>query len=552
MSLIQSLKTYNKSLFTKDFFAGIAVVILLVPQALAYAFLAGFPPVTGIYTAIVALLVYPIFASSKQLSIGPVAITSIILFMGINSLGDVDGANYIRYGLIIGLLSGIMQLLLAILRLGILINFLSNPVIRGFITGAALMIIVNQIPVFFGIFIERSNNTAVDVYRIFAGIKELSIFDSFFGIVSLLVLILAKKFIRKIPGALIVFLFSTLLVYILISLQIPIYVHTIGEVPTGLPSFQLYHFDYSEIIRLLPVSFVIAILSFIDSSAIAKKLSFGQIDQQINPNKELIGLGMAKIVGSFFMCFPSSGSFGRSAVNKEADAQSQVSSWVAAVLLIIILCFLTPIFSYVPKAMLAAIIIYSVAKLVDFKRLFDLFRLDKRDFLAMLICILVTFFSGIQEGVLSGVLLSLFLILWKNKNPHYAIIGRLPNSNIYRNTLRFPNVILDPEVLILRYDEDLYFANSSHFYQQILKELEIKSSSKYLVLDFSSIGHVDSTGFDTLNLLSKNLKSLNIEWHIAGMKGPVRDLFDHYGYEDIIAPENCHMDISQAIASIGK
>ena len=549
MSLIKTLRTdYSQSRFWRDLLASMAVLIVLVPQAIAYGLLAGFPAESGLYTAIVALIIYPFFATSKQLSVGPVALGAIILYSGLSQFPELATEDYIRYGLIVCLMSGIIQILFAVMRMGILVNFLSNPVISGFISAAAIIIIINQSNVLLGITFEKTNNTILDAYYTLKNFLSIHLTTALIGVGSVLTILISRKFIKKIPSALIVFVLASLLIFILqkfTKYNTPI----VGDLPSGLPVPKLFSFTFAEVKSLLPLSLVIALISFIDSSAIAKSLAISSQDHRVDANKELWGLGLAKIVSSFFMGIPSSGSFARSSMARDTKSTSQLTSWLAAIILIVIVLFLTPLFKFGPKAMLAAIIITSVAKLIDIQKMKDLYRLDIRDFYALMACFFVTLIVGIQEGIIAGVVISLFLILWKNMRPHYAILGKLQEHDVYRNINRYDSAIHDEATLIFRFDDDLYFANSDHFYESITRELEKNQNTEILIMDMSAIAHIDSTGFDTLRLISKNLKGMNVKWKFASLKGPVRDLFDHYGYEEIISPEDCHFSIDSALES---
>ena len=546
MSIFADLKSgYNSSILWKDFLAAISVLILLIPQGLAYGLLAGFPPIAGLYAGVVALIVYPLFASTKQLSVGPVALTSIILFSGLKEFADPMSADYIRLGLLAGLMAGIIQILLGAFRLGIITNFLSNPVISGFISAAAIIICFNQLKSLLGIELDTTSGVAYAENLSVGFGRNLNIVTTSIGVITLIVIFTLKRFVKKLPSSLFVFIIGTLLVFLFGWSQKGVGI--IGELNGTLPSFQYFAFSYADVRKLLPLAFVIALVSFIDSSALAKKLLTKSQDHRVLPNMELFGLGFAKVIGSFFYAIPTSASFGRSAVNSDAGAKTQVSSWIAAILLIFSLLFLTPLFYYTPKSVLAAIIIAATFKLIDVRKMREVFRTDKRDFYAMMTCFISTLYIGIQEGILAGVLISIGLILWKTMRPHYAVLGKLQNLNVYRNVKRFENITLSDEILIMRYDDDLYFANADYFFDMIIQEINKKKGVRFLILDLSSISHIDSTGFETIELLAKSLKTSKIKFLVSGMKGPIRDLFDKRGFYKIIDDKHSFMTIQGAV-----
>lgn len=548
MALLERLKSgYNKREFLKDIIAAISVVILLVPQGLAYGLLAGFPAKTGLYTGIVALFVYPLFASSRYLSVGPVALASIVLLSGLSEFATPGSAEYMEMGILVCLLAGCIQVIFALLRLGILVTFLSNPVITGFISATAIVIIINQLNVLFGIPLERTNNAFIDLKNTILQTPQLNIISTIIGLSSVAIIFICKAISKKIPSSLIVLILASVVSFILI--QKGVEVQRIDSFKPGFPMPEIPNVSLGHVTKLLSLSLIIAVLSFIDSSVLSKSMASKNKDHRINSNKELYGLGISKIVGSFFMNIPSSGSFARSEINRSSSSHSQLSSIFAAILLLLIVLFFTPIFGFTPKAMLAAIIIASVIKLVNIKEMIRLFKLDRPDFFAMIACFIVTICVGIQAGIFSGVLLSLGFILWKIMKPHYAVLGKLDEEEVYRNVDRFTDASYDPNILIFRYDDDIYFANSDFFYEKIEEEITERKKTEILIIDFSSVSHIDSTGFDTLKLIAANLNSQNVKWKFAGMKGPVRDLFDKYGYEDIIAKEECYMSIDLAVES---
>lgn len=548
MSVIQQFRSgYSKGAFLKDLIAAISVVILLIPQGLAYGLLAGFPAESGLYTGVVALFLYPLFASSRYLSVGPVALASIILLSGLSNFALPGTEEYIRLGLVVCAMAGVIQVVFGIFRLGILVNFLSNPVISGFISATAIVIVINQLNVLLGIPLEKTNNAFIDFKNTVLGITDINVAATCLGVGSVAVIYLVKAISKKIPSSLIVFVICTIITYFLVKQGYAI--NRIGDFPSGFPMPKMLAFSADEILSLLPLALIIALMSFIDSSVLGKSMAIKSQNHRINSNYELFGLGVSKIVGSFFMNIPSSGSFARSEINRASPSESQFSSWIAAGILLVAILFFTPLFSFAPKAMLAAIIITSVIKLVNVKEMVRLFKLDKPDFFALIACFIITITIGIQAGIFSGILISIGFVLWKSMRPHYAVLGKVEKHNVYRNIDRFTNATYDDSTLIFRFDEDIYFANAEFFFDKVMHEVDNRPTMKILIIDLSSVSYIDSTGFDTLRLLSKNIKTRTLEWKFSRMKGPVRDLFDQYGYEGIIDPTQCYMSIKMAVKS---
>lgn len=549
MNILEIFKNgYGFDSFKKDFLASVAVLILIIPQGLAYGLLAGFTPESGLYAGIISLLIYPLFATSLQLSVGPVALISIILLTGLTGLAEPFTPDFIRLGLFVGLMSGVFQVLFSVLRLGFIVNFLSNPVISGFISASAVIICINQLNVLLGISMIKSNNAIQDFYTIIRSLGQVHLISAIMGVVTIILIVVLKKINKKIPSVLIVFFLGTLVTYFF-GLA-PKGVKIINELNTGLPSFKIFYVSFAEFKSLITLSLIIALISFIESSAIARKLASNSPNNRIKPNQELLGLGFSKILGSFFQAIPSSGSFGRSALNATMGSKTPFSSIFTGLLLLIVLLFLTPLFYYTPKTVLAAIIISAVANLIDFKIFKSLYKLDRADFFALLACFFITLIVGIQEGLLSGVLISLGFILWKTMRPHYAVLGEMTDKNIYRNVKRFDNLYINEQILIFRFDDDLYFANGDFFYDSLLRKIEQKGDKlKYLIIDMSSVSHIDSSGFDTFKLLKHKLDSLEIQLKLASIKGPVRDLMLSRNFEKTIPLSSTYWSIQDAAAS---
>lgn len=521
---------------------------MIIPQGMAYAVLTGVPPIYGLYACIVPLLIYPIFGSSPFLSVGPVAIVSILMATGLSQFAEPMSSEFIQLAIFVSLVAGLIQVLLAGLKAGFLINFLSHPVLSGFTSAAAVIIIISQLTHALGVSLGRFTNIFQTIKQLLLNISNASVLSVLLFISSLFGILLLKQLKRSFPGALVFILGSSLLIYFA---QLDSEIKIIGDVPSGFPNLiNPVITDMGMIIALLPLCFIISFISFVESLAIAKSLAAKQDDMDINPDKELLGLGLAKVFGSFFQAFPNTGSISRSAINESAGAKTGFSSVIAAVLITLSVLFLTPLFYYIAFPVLAAIIVSAVIKLIDFKEARHLYETDRGDFWVMATTFLITLFLGIQFGIISGMALSIFFILKKVSRPHVAVLGKIDNSGIYRNIERFDGAITDDEILIIRYDDDIFFGNAEHFYNSILTEINKHKTTKHLVLDMSSISNIDSTGIHQFKVLLQNIRSAQIQVHLTGPKGPLRDRLSEEGITTLLGRERFHLTIEKSMQYI--
>ncbi len=528
--------------------AGLTVGIMLVPQGMAYALLAGLPPIYGLYAGLVPMMIYPFFGTSRHLSVGPVALVSILVLTGLTEFAEPFSEEYISLAILTSLVAGAIQVALALFRMGFLVNFLSHPVISGFTSAAALIIGISQLKYFFGINVPRSGSIISTLQDLFSHMNEVHFLTLIIGFVGLAAIVIMKKVKRSLPGALIVVILS------IISISVfgwdKAGVAIIEDVPKGLPAIRMPDITLQNIFNVFPLALIICLISFIESLAIAKTLSAKHGNYPIIADRELLALGLAKIAGSFFQAFPNTGSFTRSAINEQAGAKTGVSSLIAGIVVILTLLFLTPLFYYLPQAILAAIVISAVFGLIDVKGARKLFARDKNDFYVLLTTFGLTLFLGIREGVLAGIILSLILIIWKVSKPHYAILGNLPNTPYFRNIERYEEAKTDPDYLIIRYDDDIFFGNAEHFYETVLKQAGKHQGIKSLVLDCSSIGHIDSTGVHHFKLLKVSIEKQGLKFIVTSLKGPLRDIFRKNGLFDLISKENVYMQVVDAVGEL--
>ncbi|WP_456420385.1 SulP family inorganic anion transporter [Lutibacter sp.] len=540
------LPDYKKSWLKGDLSAGLTVGIMLIPQGIAYAMIAGLPPIYGLYTAMIPQFIYAFFGTSRQLAVGPVAMDSLIVASGVGAIAVVGSEHFITLAILLALLMGIMQLAFGIFRLGFLVNFLSKPVISGFTSAAALIIGLNQLKHVFGVNMQRNNQLQYLILDAFNQIKFINWLTFAIGIGSILLLVIFKKYAKKLPGALIVVVLGILIVKFF---NLNDYgVKIVGDIPKGLPAFKMQYIDIETLKELAPIALTLALIAFMEAISVAKAIESKHNNYKVNANKELIALGLGNIVGSFFQTYPSTGGFSRTAINNQAGANTPLAAIFSALIVALTLLFLTPLFYYLPKAVLGAIIMVAVFGLLDFSVPKQLWRYTKRDLLILNITLIVTVTIGIKEGIITGVILSLVMLIYKSTKPHVAILGNVPNTYLYRNIKRFNDLIDLKDVLIIRFDAQLHFANTTYFKDTIYNEAQKKGDDlKVIIIDGESLNNLDSSGVYALEEILKYFKEKEIDIYFTGLKGPVRDTIYKSNIIQNIGQEHCFMSIQEAI-----
>jgi sulfate permease, SulP family len=543
---IDWIKNYNRRMLQGDLSAGITVGVMLVPQGMAYSMLAGLPPIYGLYAATIPLLLYAMFGTSRQLAVGPVAMVALLVLAGVGQIATPGSEEFIRLALLLSIMVGVFQLLLGLLRMGFLVNFLSHPVVSGFTSAAALIIGFSQLKNLTGINIPSSNYVHEILFNFINRLAEANLFTLSLGIGSILLILTLKRINKFIPGPLIVVVLGILMVYGFSWQKMNVAV--VGEVPAGLPSFGMSSFGWGDVRALIPVMLTISLVGFMESIAVAKALHARHKNYKLIPNQELIALGIANIGGGLFQSFPVVGGFSRSAVNDQAGAKSGMASIISAVLIIITLLFFTSLFYFLPKSVLAAIIMVAVFGLIDWKEAVHLWHVDKRDFAMLAATFVATLALGIEEGILFGVILSLVMVVFRAAYPHMAKLGEVGESGIYRNLDRFPQAKVPEGALIVRLDAQLFFANSNFFKEKIESWIaDCKYEVHALIVDASAINQIDSTALHALHDLRDDLTKQKIKIYFSGVKGPVRDKFQRSGLFDFIGRDHFFADLKQAV-----
>ncbi|MEO9275934.1 sulfate permease [Marinomonas sp. 5E14-1] len=528
------LKTYSKSDFQQDTVSSIVFTIMVIPQSLAYAMLAGLPAVTGLYASILPSILYSLFGTSRILAVGPVALTSVMTASVIMPSAVSGTEQYATIAILLALLSGVFLLVLSLLRLGFLTNLLSHPVISGFISASALLIVIGQIKYLLGI--QSEGDTLIPLTTsLFAHITDINTPTFILSVVSISALLFVRRnfarFLKYIgcsvkivqlfgkSGPVIIVAITTISVAVLSLDQDGVSI--VGAIPSEIPSINPELIDLEMIWQLLPGAFLITIVGFIGSVSVAQSFA-AKRRQDINPNQELVGLGLANIGSALSGAFPVTGGFSRTVLNADCGAKKPMTGIFSAVFILLILLFLTPLFFYLPKAILAAIISISMMQLVNLEDLRYLWRFSRKEAILLLVTFFIVLIDGMQSGLIVGVILSLLFFLWHTSHPHIAIVGRLPGTEHFRNVQRF-SVETHPSILTVRIDENLFFANARSLEERLQGLVSQNKEIKHLVLMCTAINMIDASALQSLEKIADRLNDAEVQLHLSEVKGPVMD-----------------------------
>ncbi len=525
---------YNKAAFSSDIIAALIVTIMLIPQSLAYALLAGLPPQAGLYASIAPIILYTIFGTSRALAVGPVAVISLMTAATLGNIVEQGAMGYAIAALTLAFLSGVILLAMGVFKLGFLANFLSHPVIAGFITASGVIIATSQLKNIFGV--DASGHNLLElVVSLFEHLGEINWITFVLGASTTAFLFWVRKGMKPMlrargltagaadvatkAGPVLAVVVTTLVVWAFdLSAK---GVKIVGDVPQSLPPLTMPDVSMNLMTLLFVPALLISIIGFVESISVAQTLA-AKKRQRIDPNQELIGLGAANVGAAFTGGFPVTGGFSRSVVNFDAGAETPAAGAFTAVGLAIAALALTPLIFFLPKATLAATIIVAVLSLVDFSILKRSWGYSKADFFAVLTTIVLTLGMGVEVGVTAGVILSIFLHLHKTTKPHIAEVGLVPNTQHFRNTLRH-DVQTVPHVLSLRIDESLYFANAKFLEDYLYDRVAGDTPIKHVVLMGSAINEVDLSALESLEAINERLDAMGVKLHFSEIKGPVMD-----------------------------
>lgn len=521
---LEWISNYRSDYFKRDLLAGITVAVLLIPQGMAYALIAGLPPIYGLYAALTPQIVYAFLGTSRQLAVGPVAMDSILVAAGLNALAIVEPSQYIQMAILLALLMGAIQLLLGLFRMGFIVSFLSKPVISGFTSAAAIIIGFSQLKHLLGIQLSQSNQLHIVIESILQSNVPVHFATLIIGVLSVVLILVIKNWNRKIPSALIAVVLGISWVYFNgLDKQ---GVAVVGLIPQGLPSFQTPVFEIDTIKQLFPTALTLALVAFMEAISVAKAIEEKHKEYTVDPNQELIALGSSNIMGSFFQSYPATGGFSRTAVNDQAGAKTGMAALITALMVGLTLMFFTHWFYYLPKAVLASIIIVAVVNLIDLKFAIRLYKKRKDEFAILVVTFLATLFLGITEGIVLGIVISLLLLVYRASKPHHAFLGRIGTTNYFKNINRFPDeVVQRNDLIILRFDAQLFFGNIQYFKELVSKAIEEKENTvKGFIINARAINYIDSTASEQLYELILSLQQKGIRVMVVGAIGPARDL----------------------------
>jgi sulfate permease, SulP family len=549
LPLVALLRNYPRHLLRGDLSAGLTTAVMLIPQAMAYAALAGMPPITGLYASVVPIAVYALLGTSGALAFGPVAIVSLLTASAVAPLANGDPTTYVVLASVLALMVGAVQLLLGLLRLGVVVDLLSHSVISGFTSAAALIIATSQLRALTGISAEGGHTFLAEITAILGATAELHPATFAVGLASIVVLVVMKRKVKRIPAPLVVVVVMTLAA-VALGLQ-GRGVALLGEVPSGFPAPTIPTVGLDQLQALIVPAVTIALLSFMEGISVAKAIA-SRTGERVDSSQELIASGAANLAAGVFQAFPVAGGFSRTAVNHQAGARTPLASLVTAATVLLSVLLLTPLFTYLPKAVLAAIVVVAVAGLVDLAGAEHAWRTDRWDFAMLAITFVATLGLGVEVGIGVGVASSLLLLTARNARPHIAELGLVPGTGQYRNIGRFETVV-DRRVLLARVDGAILFSNAQAVTRRLEAMVDRRGEElRALVLDASAIADIDGDGVHVLDELERTLDARDVEMHLATVRGPVRDALVRAGrWQRWVDHGLVHEEVQDALDHLG-
>jgi len=545
-----------------DVIAGITVGVMVIPQGMSYASIAGLPYIYGMYSACVPTFTYALFGQSRQLAVGPVAMVSLLVEAGLSdaqdpTCGSECESRYVALAILTSLAVGLMQLLASLMRLGFLVSFLGHPVTSGFTSAAAIIIGLSQVKYIVGYDIEKSQYIHVTVEAIFSNIGELNVTTLALGIGSIAFLMLTRKVARKFPrvsllgplGPLILCILGILLLITVPSLETDQHVKAVGAIPGGLMPISVQLWDFSNFVTVLPTAMSACLIGYMESIAIGKNLA-AKNGYEIEAGQELFALGMANLVGACFSCYPVTGSFSRSAVNQMTGACTQLAGMVTSVMMLLTLLLLTPLFQELPKFVLAAIVINSVIPLVAYEEALKLFKVKKEDALLWFVAFIGTLFLGVLMGIFLAVLLSLIIVIYESVRPQITVLWRIPGTTIYRNMKQEQSGAFIPNVFICRIGSSMYFANASYIKDVLMQhvaDMEPVNKIEYIVLEMTPVISLDSTAVHVLHDIVADFRARHIQVAFALVGNRAERTMQKAGIRDFIGERWFFQSVNDAV-----
>jgi len=542
------ISEYNRDQLTGDIKAGLTTGMMLIPQGMAYAVIAGMPPIYGLYAGVIPLLMYPLFGTSRQLSVGPVAVDMLIVAAGVGMISNPANSDFIGLVILLTMMTGVLQLLMGSFRLGALFNFFSRPVIAGFTMAAPIIIAFTQLHNLLGIRLPDTQFVLLIADEAISQINRVDLHTFAWGASAIAILWFLNHTIPKLPASVIVLTLGILVAW-LVDLEEQS-VEIVGAIPEGLPPISVPQLSFENMRRLLPTALTLALVQFMSVASLGKAFA-KRNNYLVDSNHELVAVGASNFVGSLFSSVPVSGSFSRSAAAEQAGAKSPMSNIVTSALVVLTLLFLTPFFYYLPMPILAAIIIVSVFGLIDINEIKFLYKAKRSEGVIATFTFFCTLLIGIQEGILLGVGASMLTMLLKYSKPAVAELGVIPGTRLFKNLERNPEAKRIEGVLILRVDASFSFINAEFFRDFILEKSEQQDkNTHFVIIDGSSINMLDTTATDSLKSIIKTLRGWDMELYMSGLKGPVRDVIKKSGLKEFLGPDHYCEDPHEAVQRV--
>lgn len=544
------VREYKTADLRQDVTAGLTVAVLLIPQAMAYALLAGLPPVVGLYASFLPLLTYAVFGSHRQLAVGPTAIDSLLVMAGASAVARVGTPEFLLSAALLAGLAGTIQVGMGLMKLGFLVDFLSRPVIGGFTAAATLVIASSQLGPLLGLNLPHSARLHELPKALISGLAHVHFPTLMVGSLSLLMLLLVKRLAPRLPGAILIVVGSTMLAHWVGLAQLGVKV--VGDVPNTLPQFSLPRVELALIFRLLPIAGMLALVGFVEAISVAKVVA-EKHDHTIDSNREMMALGAANL-GSFISNgYPVTGGFARTAVADQAGARTQLTGVIAALGVAATLFWFTPLLYSLPRSTLAALVLVASLGLLSGREPMRLWRIRPTDAVLWLLTFTVTAFIGIGPGIVAGVLASLALFIHRSARPHTAELGRVPGTSAFRSVDNHPDAVVVPGVLIVRMDASLYFANIAFFQDCILDYLgNAKRPIRSVVIDASGLNDLDSSAAAALHQLRRVLDEQDKQLYFANVKQPVASVMQRSGFTDDIGTDHFFLDLPAAMSVLAR
>lgn len=523
----QWLPDYNTGKLKGDLFAGLTVGVMLIPQSMAYALLAGVPAIYGLYASLIPLFIYPLLGTSRHLAVGTVALDMLIVAAGVGALASAGTEHYIELAILLAVMTGIIEIGMGIFRLGFMVNFLSRPVIAGFMTAAPLIIASSQIDNLLGLDLVQAQHFYVLLYDAAIKIENVHLLTLGIGLGAMAILYGLQEWRPEVPASLVIVVLGvgSSWIFDLQSLGVDI----VGGIPAGLPGLSLPTVSFESITELLPTAITLALVQFMSIMSLGKVFG-AKHGYSVHANKELVAIGAANVLGSFMRSIPISGSFSRSAVNEKAGAKTPIANVVAALLIILTLLLLTDVFYYLPIPVLAAIIIVATVGMVDLPEIQFLLKTKRSDGIVALVTLFSTLFIGIQEGILLGIGGSIMVILYNLSRPNVAELGHVPGTTEFRDVARNPDAQSIEGIYIVRIDASFTFANAEHVKERLLDRRRSDGDNfSALIVDARGVNNLDTTSVAMLTDVIEELHGRGVDLYVVAAKGKIRDVFRRSG-----------------------